>query len=592
MAGFISPSLNFASTIGAGLGGAARQANQLFAEDRAQSRQDDILNDAWAQRFDTNAKQYQEQKKQLRDESQLRDQLKQAAGGNEYIADSVMSAFRFSKEKDFGKALAQAAELKNQGLSGPNDYKSPFASNQQSDADAAYGNVQNSYNRLNPRNRGNVTLPDRYGSPQTGAAQDTYSPGAIQAQPITQPPGMPSQPYNNPQRGPSGLINENNDNGMYGQITKAPPVGTSIPLDSPSLGVSNSSNPTTQPNPYAVLGGTPKTNPIIQDIVGKVNIDTIDPSNRAAWQKSVQDAYKTGDANKLRTDLLPVTNTSKLDPTIQTQIAEVAKNAAIMSPEDRTAFNNSVKQAQQTGDVSRVRWDLAPSQADINSSANSKEAGKKATDVYVGDLIKRTNALESASQLARGADDIIRMATSDQPLQAGALQPFVDNVNRYFNALGVDLTQFGLKANRINDVNELKKVMGDMTFNQISQYHLGRWTNYEVGILKDKLPSVETDRNSMIKISLLFKNAAQKEIEAAGKESATAFGPNGEQFGSPNPKDVGKAMMLGRQSRSETRPPWVEVDARKPEEAQKILTNVPKGTWFEDVNSGRMYMRQ
>jgi hypothetical protein len=191
------------------------------------------------------------------------------------------------------------------------------------------------------------------------------------------------------------------------------------------------------------------------------------------------------------------------------------------------------------------------------------------------------------------ADELVKMATNSEPLQSGRFQPFVDEMSRYFNAAGIDLKNFGINANKITDINMLKKVLGDMTFSQIAQYHLGRWTNYEVGLLKQKLPSIDTDPSSLIRIALLFKNASQRELDSYAQENKIAFGENGENMFAP--KDLGKAKMYGVNSvaSQEGLVPWAQFgDLNSPTTSETAAyTKLPPGSFYEDKRTGQMHRK-
>jgi len=288
---------------------------------------------------------------------------------------------------------------------------------------------------------------------------------------------------------------------------------------------------------------------------------------------------------------------NKLDPGVHAaiagQIAEVAKNSAMMTPENRAAWNQSVQQAYKTGDTSNIRWDLAPSQQDMDTVKNRQIAGAESGKKYVDELQKRDSNLWVHNSMIQDSDRILQMISDPtRPLQAGAFQPLIDEVNRAFGAAGTDLKQFGINANSIQNVNMLKKVLGDMTFDQISQYHLGRWTNYEVSILKQKLPSVDTDPSSMAKISLLFKNAAQRELQSVAQEKKIAYGPNGEHFYTPN---AGPANMYRSNNitENEGKLPWIQVNSQlNPDQAAVDAVNkLPSGAWYEDRGTEKMYRK-
>jgi hypothetical protein len=244
MAGFMSHGLGFNSTMGAFIGGAARQANELYAEDRAQQRQDDILQQAWAADADKAAQKYNDKKQGYADQISLRQSILQQTGGNEQATDSVLARLRLNPK-------ASQDEINNMvkaysSVPTPPNYKSPFMNNLQSQAQAGYEAAQSSVNRLNPKyqgrvqpitpwdggqqppqGNGNVALAQPQGAQPS--AQQGYSPGALEPEqnnaqasgepipldnlnklsisPAQTPSAAPGMPNPTPGQNPDGSLN-------------------------------------------------------------------------------------------------------------------------------------------------------------------------------------------------------------------------------------------------------------------------------------------------------------------------------------------------------------------------------------------------
>lgn len=282
--------------------------------------------------------------------------------------------------------------------------------------------------------------------------------------------------------------------------------------------------------------------------------------------------------------------TAKLDPAIQLQLTEQQKMIPYMEKEDRKTYMESIAEARRTGDASLVRSDLLPTQDIINQKAAERASGIENTKKYSDSLQKRQDNMFTVNKSEYAADDMIRMVNSGTPLQASAFQPFVDSLNRGLDAAGIDArTVFGLKANRVQDVNEFKKVLSDLTFDQIPNYHLGRWTNTEFNLLKTSLPSLDTDPNTVVKVALLFKNAAQRERNSLAEETKLAWGQNGERFTNPKSEDLGKAKMHGVNMATDSdRLPWTRIDSRDPQASAQTYNNLPQGAWYENIATGQM----
>ena len=226
--------LGFSSTIGAAVTGAARQGNELFAENRAQQRQDDILQQAWAADADKAAQKWNAQKSSYADQVALRQSILAQTGNNEAAADAVLARIKLNpkmSQDEINNAVKAYSSVPT-----PPNYKSPFMNNLQSAADAGYSATQTPLNRLQPKYQGMVTPTTPWSAPE----QTPIAPSG--ASPV--PSAQPTQPGEAPRTDETAM--------------NAPTTGEPIPLDNlntptPSTAPSNLPNTTPGPMPNGVL---------------------------------------------------------------------------------------------------------------------------------------------------------------------------------------------------------------------------------------------------------------------------------------------------------------------------------------------------
>jgi len=285
MAGFMGAGLGFSSTIGSAITGAARQGNELFAENRAQQRQDDILQQAWAADADKAAQKWNAQKQDYAQQKALRDTLV-ARTGSEAAADAIMTRWNFNRKMsadDFNSIVNDAGK----NIPTPPNYKSPFASNLQSAADAGYGSAQSSLNRVGTKYQGQVQPITPF------SMENQTSPGSA---------GTPV-PAAQPQPGEASRTDETAMN--------APSAGEPIPLD-------NLNQPNQQPQaPSATPSNASAANPGFTPIPLKK--DVLNPYQAQRLQLETQ-------AQKTREDELKWKMSQKTaSPEEQKELEEKAK---------------------------------------------------------------------------------------------------------------------------------------------------------------------------------------------------------------------------------------------------------------------------
>ncbi len=563
MAGFMAPGLGFASTFGAFIGGAAKQANDNMAAARVQQANDEKI---WISKFADAQKQYEADAKDRQAENSVFELAKTELGGNIKAADQVVRAFQANKKVDINALIAQIKGNEGNSKLGP---------------EPGYDSSQA---------LSNDSLMRKFRSLQQ--IRQGMSPTAKKFFPLPDAP----QPYGQGNSVPKMALGGLSDPSLISDDTTDYLGGETVPVSETTLDSTNLTGAlpveeepfqvaqfNSQPGSYQGMG-TPIPKQNLTERLKPGDFNT--PEGYIRYDKKMKEDPRNPDLSDLR--IVP----NKLDPAMAQMAADALKHSNLMSPEAKLQFIQSYSQANKVGDPSLVRWDLAPTKQQIDEQDAIHAAGKKASEKYVSSLEKRGELNTSNRQLGFASNQMLDMISDpNTPLNASQLQPLTDQLNRFFNAAGFDLKGAGLlpNANTVEQVNFFKKLLGDMTFQQISQYHLGRWTNYEVGLLQAKLPSLDTDPNSIAKIALLFKSSSKRELETYAKETEIAFGANGENMFAP--KDLGKAKLYGvkRATEDDGKEPWVVISDSKPTTEQKAAyTALPNGAWFENKDTGQM----
>lgn len=206
MAGFFSPSLNFATGIGSFVSGAAKAGSDILAHDRAQDEQLDKIRIA---KFADGFKQYEDEQKSYKKEKSAFDYAKSVLG-NSKAAELVLNRYRSDPKVDL-ESLVDSIKQRNPGITDQDQgYASPFEQSGTADLQRRYTNLQQMHGSFtNPKVKTMFTLPDAPASPYAKQA-DAYF-GNTSTQPTQA-------------RSPNSNINE---------ITN--PTGAPIPLDAPQV---------------------------------------------------------------------------------------------------------------------------------------------------------------------------------------------------------------------------------------------------------------------------------------------------------------------------------------------------------------------
>lgn len=588
--GFFSPGLGFATGAGAFIGGFAKQANENIERDHNEQRQNDIL---WMNKFERGLAEYNKEKEKVDQQTAAYNSFLRLSKGDQSLAHDAMLAF-MANPKDY---MTIYNNLKDKAATEPRDtsgFQSPFPGAFTSQLDERRRNLESMRSQVRPEARQFMNLPGSdYSSSYTGQQQSqpanrppapTAGIPQVSPQPAansTAPP-VPSTGDDNSapvdtatpmpngfKRAPNGdLINPNVD---PNRLQPAASTTTNAATSAPSKGTQVAQGGDTGFR----FGNTDKA--LIRKEFQQKPDDFNTPDGYKRYFKSVTD-YPTDPGKWDLSDLRnPVT---KWPPEVMSQVVEMNKNLKYMSPEDRKAWQDSVEQARKTGDVTQLRMDLHPSAEQIAQFENSSKAGAENARDYTKALQKRRDGLAIQGKALTASNEMLQMVATGE-LRANPFQGFMDNLNRAAAVGGIDLRGAGFPANSIQNANQFKKFLSDLTFDQIPNYHLGRWTNREFNVLKESLPSLDTDPSTIAKVALLFRSAAQREMDTTRNEARIAWGENGERFFNPKAEDVGKAFMYGVNTTRDAadKLPWTELSGD--DAGRKAFADLPIGAWVE-----------
>lgn len=581
MAGFLSPGLGFSSTIGAAITGAARQANTMLDEQRKQERQDDILNDAWAINFDNNSKKYDDLKRQQKQLSDVRNTFKSLAGGSEMAADMALNAYQ-ANPKDYAKIVNSLQETASKGMKDPDGYKSPFEENQNSQLQDQRSRLESNYNRLNPRNKGLVTMPDASGGGNSQGGD--YGGGApTQPQGSTMPPGNTGMVGQSPTQGNVGIGQPQMGTPSMAMPTKSPggnmmPSNNGAMVGQPQRDIPGSGGQSATPGAQSFNPSTP---------MGAGSNVPADPNRPIpAYGKPDVPAPSPDQGGD---NSVPPVPQGQFPNTQYQAPQQVAQNSGpnVMFPSFARNSNNTMTPYQQQHiDLMTKEFDLKRSQKlatpreqkdleiqtdDAKKYLHDTKTGLQARYADLGSLQSQNyNLSEISDVLTRG-------------FSSNAVQPMFNDLNRFTTAtLGLDLRSAGIDANAISDVNTLRKAVSNAVIERLKTLHFGRITNYESQLVQSGFMNEKNDPNTNMKISLTLQASVKYAMAKVQAEHDAAYAP-----GNPTLDSVATGRQAGRQLDaqylSQDRP-WQQFQVN--EKSLPQIGKLPVGSWFEDAGKG------
>lgn len=185
----MSPSLGFASTAGAFIGGAARQLNANMEAEQAQEHQNDVL---WMAKFAAGENAYQKERKEAQDRTLIYNTALKQAGGNAELADAYMTKYlQNPKDPSLNQYFNDLGTMAASGKYTPDpNYQSEFLRNTQAGLSDRYSYLQGIKNNIRPNMQKFMTLPTAPGQAQQPTVGN-YTP-SDQQQPIGQPTQLAS----------------------------------------------------------------------------------------------------------------------------------------------------------------------------------------------------------------------------------------------------------------------------------------------------------------------------------------------------------------------------------------------------------------
>ncbi len=545
MAGFFS-----GAGFGAFVKGFADQATENIERGRAEDRQNDLI---WANKFEKGKAEYEKESKEAKEKTKAYNTLLGMTNNNQKLADAAFLEIAGNPKK-IGDAYEWIARQMSGGGSRAFDAEPGYQS--QSLADIQ-GNLNSRYQNLEDL-KGSARQGSlfRSGNTYAGNVQMPQAPGSYTPPNSTPAPAMSNQPIgmSSPGKvdvsaptstgrsasyGPTGAI-EAGSGDIDSQIGNAKPSGAPVSLDAaaPDQVMPGNTRPTASPVPaqtgqptqLAQTGERPwitqKQSP---SDFSKIPLKPSDYSNRQGYYDAL-----VGSGQVSAAEARAVANAA------QTQ-EEITKQTKELNP------NKQISKAQQM-------------------FANSYQDPKVMNDLTIH------------NEIATDAQQALDLIMSGR-YKSGPGQPVLDSINKMAKAVGInDFEKTGL-SNPYDAATLMDKIQSRLQFGQVANYHLGRWTQMEMNMLKQQILSGSTDINTNVKIALLMKEFAERRIRFHSEVSS-------ELRGAQTPEEINGAMAVRDRQVKElqsTKTPWTSIDMSKrtPETAKAYETAMANGQWVE-----------
>jgi hypothetical protein len=324
--------------------------------------------------------------------------------------------------------------------------------------------------------------------------------------------------------------------------------------------------------PNAQPQGTPQTTPTIPQTADTGQT----PDNTGG--DNVSSPNPTGPAN---TDVAPPSNYPQITPqapqdnSTGQQFAPGPYGKALPPQKPPTAHEQHMEQNSDT--ELRMKQDdaknkLTPLETEFSKQIGSEDPTKGAYSL---------GTVGTYNDIARDANLAVTMLTQGG-MKTSALQPLYDSVGRLAQAVGIPELQGAQISNNVQMYNELQKIQSRLQFGEISKYHLGRWTQMEVGMLGKQVLNGANDASTNVKLALLIgKTAENARDDIIGIRSAAGHGDKA---------SIDKAMDLrdhtGDKYLKDNALPWTQAT---PDNFNQISKNAPANSWIENTTNGQIY---
>ena len=523
----MSPGLGFASTIGAFIGGAARQANENMIALRQAETNDEKI---WAAQFSKSQEQYEKEKKDYTKKAETYKSFLEVTGGNHQAAKHAMAAWESDPRsyREIYEGLKGAKQGNPEGYvpsylsSAQNDVLSRYRGLQQMrDAGTRGGALKKYFPMPNPPDFGMSALQGDYSAPQP-PVEYFNNPSRNTNMPIGTKP-TPSGP-NNPQY-KAGI--DTNPMSTTFEFPQANTVGSPTPLIPPG-------QTTPTPGPESMAQASP----------GQSNFPTYIPRQgliKTPHQLATEEQAKKN--YELERQKWDYQKAQKPETFLQQKNIETGNTLfKEYLHDDKVGLN---RRYQTAIDSQALRYD-------VNSMAELINKGLMA---------------------GKGQDVLDELNRFTAPF------------------LGLDLSNpmLGL-SNKISDVQLLKKDIANAMIDKLRTLHFGRITNYTESIVKQGMPSNTNDPDTNIRIVLALQDTIASGLKVAQIERSIVNDPKNQEAIRNGTKTFYDIMQEARRAADtytdeymKQREPFPILD--DPRKAAQLQ----EGSWYEYKHDHRMY---
>lgn len=545
MAGFMSPSLGFASTAGAFITGAAKQANENIEHDRAQEEQLDRIRIA---RFADSLRQYEDEQKNYKKEKSAYDYALSTTG-NKKVAELVLNRYRSDPKVDL-ETIVENIKSRNEGIGNMDkDYLSPFEQSGTSDLQRKFDRLQQMHGSFrNPNVKGMFNMPEAP-TPYGQMANDYFTPDRSapmagdnrRTPPITNSPNnVPSSAYGSPDNpatpsgsGPGGMMTSEEYKAWRERTANGTKPEGSGDFSGGAPGATGGVGGGTS-GPISVGGKqSPKALPSIADAAHY--------ANEEAFARAWADAYRV-----------------PLDKAMQ-----IAKGA-------------------QTADKIR---------ADKIAEGEARAGQRNPGDVeFQKDVMKQVANLPSLNERSiHDMNQVISMIESGVLKTGGPLQDVLDNINRLFTPMGVNMHTIKsvlpewAQMNDPPNADVMRKISTQLTTELTAQAKLAPVSNFEIGYMSQAGTNIATSPKANIYIALSMRELG---LRMAKRRELVMEG-----FSMQNKADAyeiyRRLREFDRWSYATPLVPRFDSKVDSPEKIQAVKDSVPVGGYYMNTaNNG------
>lgn len=602
MAGFMSPGLGFASTVGAFIGGAAHQINQNIEQQRNQDRQDDLI---WMNKFERSRLEYEKEKETTDSRNQAYNAILQAANGNKQLADQAFIGVGMDPKHYFDAInWIKANQAANPGYTGDPNYKSTVQESINAPLNGRYQALQDIYNTVRPQARKFMSMPDQYNNSGNNNQSSGSGPGLITggpggpnpsntsgASPTNSAPVQPTITQNTPQTPQNGNTITNSVGQTY-QNNGDTYVQTSPSNPNISGGTRGAGEPATGPIPPDQTSGpvTPVAPTSSSPITPTPNVPTQIAQNTTTGGAPGQNYIPFGSNKPSNAAVL-----NPLDPNTWQHFSnrDALEQAMISNGVPPQVAHTRAQGAQTAEETNAQAMKLRPNAGYTPEQLAELEVRKDDAKKYLHEnkngLYPRFYELGNLQRQNQDISEIIGVL--NRGFKASSIQPAYDELNRFTTGLlGVSLNDLGIQSNSYQDVNLMRKAVANGIISRLSTLHFGRITNFEVGLIQKGFTSNENDPNTNIQIALALKYSTAAAMNQVSQEKAiyrSTLKSTHSIFQAIDAAQEAGEQAADKYYNTGNSAPWQQYTEGITPNTLPQIAKMQEGTWFEG-SGGRM----